>query len=69
MLQVVMCAVWGGGKLGLAFYLVETAHLHIMPDRAESEDFGLLKRGGSGQSSAVDSCSNENSLHVEDVIR
>lgn len=45
-----MCAVWGGGKLGLAFYLVETAHLHIMPDRAESEDFGLLKRGGSGQS-------------------
>ena len=49
LLQVVMCAVWGGGKLGLAFYLVETAHLHIMPDRAESEDFGLLKRGGSGQ--------------------
>ena len=49
-----MCAVWGGGKLGLAFYLVETAHLHIMPDRAESEDFGLLKRGGSRQNSAVD---------------
>ena len=51
LLQVVMCA---GGKLGLAFYLVETAHLHIMPDRAESEDFGLLKRGGSRQNSAVD---------------
>ena len=40
-----MCVVWSGGNLGLAYYLVETAHLYIMPDRVKSEDFGLLKRG------------------------
>jgi len=43
-----MCVVSSGGNLGLAYYLVETAHLYIMPDRAESEDFGLLKRGKPG---------------------
>lgn len=40
-----MSAVWGGGMLGVAYYVVETGHLHIMPDAAEREDFGLLRRG------------------------
>lgn len=39
-----MSAVWGGGMLGVAYYVVETGHLHIMPDAAEREDFGLLRR-------------------------
>ena len=43
--QVVMCVVWGGGMLGIAYYLVDTAHLYVMPDAAEREDFGLLRRG------------------------
>ena len=43
--QVVMSAVWGGGMLGVAYYLVDTGHLYIMPDAAEREDFGLLRRG------------------------
>ena len=44
-IQVVLCALWGGGMLGAAYYLVETGHLYIMPDAAEREDFGLLRRG------------------------
>ena len=40
-----MCVVWGGGKLGLSYYEVDMAILHIMPDVAESQDFGLLRRG------------------------
>ena len=43
--QVVMCLVWTGGKLALSFYTVDSAHLYVMPDMAESDDFGLLKRG------------------------
>ena len=43
--QVVMSAVWAGGMLGVAYYLVDTGHLYIMPDAAEREDFGLLRRG------------------------
>ena len=39
-----MSAVWGGGMLGVAYYLVDTGHLYVMPDAAESEDFGLLHR-------------------------
>ena len=42
--QVVMSAVWGGGMMGVAYYLVDTGHLYIMPDAAEREDFGLLRR-------------------------
>ena len=44
-LQVILCAVWGAGKLGLAYYIVDMAYLFVMPDVAESEDFGMLKRG------------------------
>ena len=44
---MVISAVWGGGMLGVAYYVVETGHLHIMPDAAEREDFGLLRRSKS----------------------
>ncbi|KAL5486410.1 hypothetical protein EMCRGX_G018880 [Ephydatia muelleri] len=42
---VVMCVVWGGWKIGLSFYSVDTGFLHTMSDVAEAEDFGLTKRG------------------------
>lgn len=45
--EVVMCVVWGGCKLGLSFYSVDTGYLHTMCDVAEAEDFGLMKRGES----------------------
>eukprot|EP00731_Ephydatia_muelleri_P019153 Em0011g1193a len=38
---VVMCVVWGGWKIGLSFYSVDTGFLHTMSDVAEAEDFGL----------------------------
>ncbi len=44
MLQVVMAVMWAGGKLGLAFYVTDSTHLHIMPDTTEADDFGLLRR-------------------------
>ena len=31
--------------LGVAYFIVDTGHLYIMPDAAEREDFGLLRRG------------------------
>ena len=31
-LQVILCAVWGAGKLGLAYYIVDMAYLFVMPD-------------------------------------
>lgn len=43
--QVVLCVVLAGGKLGVAYYEVETAHLYIMPDMAEGEDLSLINRG------------------------
>ena len=43
-LQVVLCVVWAGGMLGVAYYTVETGYLHVMEDAAEREDFGLLRR-------------------------
>ena len=39
-----LCAVWGAGKLGMAYYHVDMAYLYIMSDVAESEDFGMLRR-------------------------
>ena len=43
--EMVMCVVWGGWKLGLSFYSVDSGYLHTMCDIAEAEDFGLMKRG------------------------
>ena len=40
-----MCVVLTGGKVGLAYYQVESAYLYVMPDIAEAEDLGLLQRG------------------------
>ena len=37
--------VFTGGKIGLAYYDVETAYLHFMPDVAEAADLSLLCRG------------------------
>ena len=34
-----------GGKMGVAYYEVETAHLYVMPDVAEAEDLALVHRG------------------------
>ena len=31
--------------LGVAYFIVDTGHLYIMPDATEREDFGLLRRG------------------------
>ena len=45
-----MSAVWGGGMLGVAYFIVDTAHLYIMPDAAERDDFGILRRGETWQS-------------------
>lgn len=44
-MQVVLCLMLAGGKLGVAYYEVETAHLHIMPDMAEADDLALTHRG------------------------
>ena len=35
--------VMTGGKLGVAYYQVETAHVYVMPDVAEAEDLGILQ--------------------------
>ena len=40
-----MCIVYSGGKVGLAYYQVESAFLYVMADMAEAEDLGLLRRG------------------------
>ena len=45
LVQVVLCAVYGAGRLGLSYYHVDSAHLYLMTDIAETEDFALLKRG------------------------
>ena len=37
--------MWSGGKLGLAFYVIDSAHLHVMSDVTETDDFCLLRRG------------------------
>lgn len=36
--------MWSGGKLGVSYYTVDTAHLFLMHDTAETNDFELLKR-------------------------
>ncbi len=42
-----MCVVMSGGKLGVAYYQVESAYVYVMPDVAEAEDLGILQRGQS----------------------
>ncbi len=40
-----MCIVLSAGRVGVAYYQVETAFLFVMNDVAEAEDLGLLRRG------------------------
>ena len=42
-----MCVVLTGGKMGVAYYQIELAHLYVMPDVSEADDLGLLQRGTS----------------------
>ena len=44
---MVLSVVLTGGKVGVAYYEVETAYLYIMPDVAEAQDLALLQRGQS----------------------
>lgn len=43
--QIYMGVFWQGGKLGLAYYDVESTQIYMMMDSIEHDDFVLLKRG------------------------
>ncbi len=49
-LQIVLCAAYTGGCIGLSYYTVETGELHLMNDQKETDDFALFKRGMPGGS-------------------
>ena len=40
-----MGVLWHGGKLGVAYYDLDTTMVHIMLDTQESDDFKLLTKG------------------------
>lgn len=42
--QVYMGVVWQTGKLGLAYYDVDTTQIHMMLDTVETDEFTMLKR-------------------------
>ncbi|ESO92536.1 hypothetical protein LOTGIDRAFT_233005 [Lottia gigantea] len=42
--QLYLSVVWYGGKLGLAYYDVDTLQIHVMLDTMETDDFSYLKR-------------------------
>ncbi|XP_064386195.1 mutS protein homolog 5-like [Halichondria panicea] len=42
--QIVLCAAYTGGWIGLSYYTVETGQLHLMNDQKEADDFALFKR-------------------------
>ncbi len=44
-LQIVLCAVCGGGGVGVSYYCVDTGQLYLMNDKSESDDYALFKRG------------------------
>jgi hypothetical protein len=43
--QIFMSAVWNGGKLGVAYYNLDTTLMYMMLDTEETDDFQLLRRG------------------------
>ncbi|XP_077862967.1 mutS protein homolog 5-like [Saccoglossus kowalevskii] len=43
-IQTYLSVMWGGGKLGLAFYDTESCQVQLMMDVVETEDFQILKR-------------------------
>ena len=40
-----MSVFWQGGRLGLAYYDVESTQIYMMMDCTEHDDFSLLQRG------------------------
>lgn len=40
-----MSIFWQGGRLGLAYYDIESTQIHMMMDSIEHDDFSLLQRG------------------------
>ena len=42
---MILSVVWAGGKLGMSYYVSDTAHLYMMHDTTESVDYELLHRG------------------------
>ncbi|XP_064626771.1 mutS protein homolog 5-like [Lineus longissimus] len=42
--QIFMSAVWSGGKLGVAYYNLDTTLMYMMLDTEETDDFQLLHR-------------------------
>ncbi|KAL5017523.1 hypothetical protein ScPMuIL_007112 [Solemya velum] len=42
--QVYMGVMWHGGKLAVAYYDLDSAHIYLMLDSVETEDFSLLQR-------------------------
>lgn len=42
--QIYMSIFWQGGRLGLAYYDIESTQIHMMMDSAEHDDFSLLQR-------------------------
>lgn len=46
-MQIVLCALYSGGRLGLSYYQVESGELWVMNDHAETDDYTLFKRGQS----------------------
>ena len=37
--------MWNSGKLGVSYYDVEEAQIHMMPDVTENDDFTMMKAG------------------------
>lgn len=42
--QVYLSALWQSGKLGLAYYDLDTTQIYMMPDTMETDEFTILKR-------------------------
>lgn len=42
--QIYLSVFWQGGRIGLAYYNVETTQVHMMMDTIENEDFTLLQQ-------------------------
>ncbi|VDI65653.1 DNA mismatch repair protein MSH5 [Mytilus galloprovincialis] len=42
--QIYMSIFWQGGRLGLAYYDIESTQIHMMMDSIEHDDFSLLQR-------------------------
>ncbi len=40
-----MSIFWQGGRLGLAYYDIESTQIHMMMDSVEHDDFSLLQQG------------------------